>query len=271
MSGWAFAPAWRAQLVQAGARPPLRPRLPLLWRGQAVGSVEPDWLRAFQAAGGQGFFHLEGAHLICRAQDDTALAEMAQLMREAGLAGPWRHELLALQSDAGQALGLIERGAVRPLALNTQAVHLVGQAPDGRLWVQRRALSKPNDPGLHDTLMGGMIAAADGLQGALARETWEETGLRLGQLEDVHYGGQLRLRKPTRDGQGMGYMRETLHWYRCTVPEGVAPENQDGEVEAFDLLEPAQVLARLEAGQFTTEAALVLVAAFAVDCREITQ
>lgn len=265
MSEWAFSPAWRAQLAQAGARPPLRPRLALLWRGQAVGSVEPDWLQAFQAAGGERFFERQGQHLACQAPDDAALAEMAQVMREAGLAGPWRNELLALDSDAGEPLGRIERGTVRPLALNTQAVHLVGQAPDGRLWVQRRALSKPNDPGLHDTLMGGMIAAADGLQGALARETWEEAGLRLEQLEDLRYGGPLRICKPSRDAQGMGYMRETLHWYRCTVPQGVVPVNQDGEVDAFELLSPTEVVARMEAGQFTTEAALVLVAAFAVD------
>jgi hypothetical protein len=61
----------------------------------------------------------------------------------------------------------------------------------------------------------------------------------------------------------MGYMRETLHWYIATVPEGVVPANQDGEVEGFELMAPRDVVDRLEADRFTTEAALVLVAAFA--------
>lgn len=261
MSGWAFSPAWRARLQQAGAQPPLRPRLPLRLKGQLVGSVDPAWLALFEQAGGSHFFEREAGQVHCRAEDDAALAAMARCMHEVGLAGPWRGELLAVVREDGERLGLIERGAVRPLALATEAVHLIGSAPDGRLWVQRRALSKPNDPGLLDTLMGGMISAADGLHGALARETWEEAGLRLSQLQDLRHGGQVRMAKPSRDAQGMGYMRETLHWFTCTVPEGVQPNNQDGEVDGFELLLPADAVARLEAGRFTTEAALVLVAA----------
>lgn len=260
MSAWAFSADGLARLAQAGRQPPLRPRLPLFWQGQAVGSVEPDWLALLAQAGGARFFKHASEGVHCQAPDDAGLADLARCMHEAQLAGPWRSELLEVLSE-GRRLGLIERGAVRPLSLATQAVHLVGQAPDGRMWVQRRALSKPNDPGLNDTLMGGMVAAADGLEGALARETWEEAGLRLAQLQDVRYGGQLALAKPSRDGQGMGYMRETLHWYCCTVPEGVVPSNQDGEVDEFELLGPADLVERLQTDCFTTEAALVLLAA----------
>ena len=42
-------------------------------------------------------------------------------------------------------------------------VHLVGRHSDGRFWVQQRAHDKPNDPGMWDTLMGGMVSAADSL------------------------------------------------------------------------------------------------------------
>jgi len=263
VSIWAFSPAYLARLAHFGAQAPVRPRLPLSWRGHAVGSVEPGWLQLFEQAGGGRFLQTESGQVRCLAQDDASLAEMARCMHQAGLGGPWRSELLALHGDGGEVLGRIERGAVRPLGLATQAVHLIGLAPDGRMWAQRRALSKPNDPGLHDTLMGGMVAAADGLHGALERETWEEAGLRLPQLRDLRHGGRVGICKPSRDGRGMGYMRETLHWFVCTVPEGVLPVNQDGEVDAFELLTPAEVLARLEADRFTTEAALVLAAAFA--------
>jgi hypothetical protein len=41
----------------------------------------------------------------------------------------------------------------------------------------------------------------------------------------------------------------------------MVPVNQDGEVEKFELLDRRTLIARLEQNQFTTEAALVLVAA----------
>ncbi len=260
MSAWAFSPDWLARLAQAAHQPPLRPRLGLSWRGRTVGSVEPAWLAALPEA--ERFFRSGEGHVECLAEGDHHLAELAQAMRHAQLAGPWRAELLAVQDEAGNRLGAIERAAVRPLALRTQAVHLIGCAPCGRVWVQQRALTKPNDPGLNDTLMGGMVSAADGLEGALERETWEEAGLKPAQLQHLRRGGQRVINRPSRDGGGMGYMRETLHWYTCTVPEGVVPSNQDGEVQAFELLWPAQVRERLEQGRFTTEAALVLAAAF---------
>lgn len=260
MSEQGLSPQWLQRLARQAQQPPTQPRLALWWRGQAVGSVQPEWLHRMAAAGGGRFFELAAEQLHCTAEDSAGLAELAQLMRFAQLAGPWRDELLSVVNDAGHELGQIERAAVRPLGLQTQAVHLVGQCPDGALWVQQRALNKPNDPGLNDTLMGGMVSAADGLDGALARETWEEAGLRLAQLQQLHLGGSLTVCKPTLDAGGMGYMRETLLWYACTVPEGVVPCNQDGEVHAFERLSASEVVERLEEGRFTLEAALVLTA-----------
>lgn len=260
MSEQGLSPHWLLGLARQAQQPPLQMRLELWWRGQAVGSVQPEWLHRMAAAGGGRFFEVAFEQVHSTAKDSAGLAELAQFMRLAHLAGPWRDELLSVVNDAGHELGQIERAAVRPLGLQTQAVHLVGKCPDGYLWVQQRALDKPNDPGLHDTLMGGMVGATDGLAGALARETWEEAGLNLAQLQQLRFGGSLSVRQPTPDAGGMGYMRETLHWYACTVPEGVVPCNQDGEVHAFERLSASEVVERLEEGRFTLEAALVLTA-----------
>ena len=113
-----------------------------------------------------------------------ALEHPAEALRDADLCGPWRNEQLAVTDPHGEVVGTVERGAVRVLGITTCAVHLVGLAPDGRMWVQKRSLNKPNDPGLWDTLMGGMISAADSLPQALARETWEEAGLHVHALAD---------------------------------------------------------------------------------------
>ena len=106
--------------------------------------------------------------------------------------------------------------------------------------------------------MGGMVSAADTLQQALERETWEEAGLRLPELLGSEHGGQVDFSRPSREGGGVGYMVERIDWFRCTVPEGLEPRNQDGEVERFELWSPAQVRERIAAADFTLEAALVL-------------
>src|SRR3546814_3997194 len=66
---------------------------------------------------------------------------------------------------------------MRPLGLLTRAVHLNAWTPDGRLWIARRALSKSTDPGMWDTLVGGLAGSREDLEQALLRECAEEAGL----------------------------------------------------------------------------------------------
>ena len=143
-----------------------------------------------------------------------ALNTLAAALRDAGLCGPWRDEQLAVTNPAGEVIGTVERGAVRVLGVATRAVHLVGLAPDGRMWVQKRSLTKPNNPGLWDTLMGGMVSAADSLPQALARETWEEAGLRVTDLQSLHAAGRITIRRPVSEG----YMVEHIDVFEAVVP-----------------------------------------------------
>ena len=188
----------------------------------------------------------------------TSLNLLARALYGAGLAGEWRSEQLAVHDQFDHLKGTVERAAVRPLGIATAAVHLVGQTPDGRHWVQQRSLKKSNDPGLWDTLMGGMVSAADTVETALERETWEEAGLRMSALQDVVHGGRVLTRRPCADGKGTGYVIEDMDWYRCTVPDGVTPVNQDGEVAQFALMGSETLLQAMQRGKFTTEAALIL-------------
>ena len=201
-----------------------------------------------------------GWHLMLGQSDvTTSLNKLANLLRNAGLAGAWRNEQLAVRDELGNQVGTIERGAVRPLGIATLAVHLVGQTTDGRFWVQQRALNKPNDPGKWDTLMGGMVSAGDTVETALKRETWEEAGLHITELKELHYGGLQSNCRPSSDGAA-GYMQEFIEWYVATVPDGLIPNNQDGEVVQFALMDEAQLLAAMQRGDFTLEAALITAA-----------
>lgn len=261
-------PAWLAAARTAMQSPPRKARLPLWVNGQAVGSLVEHFLIETGIAGRLGGDALLSKRersgtavwlLESPTQDATPLmGRLADALRDAGRSGPWRNEQLAVQAVDGSRIGTVERGAVRVLGIATLAVHLVGMAPDGRLWVQQRAANKANYPLHWDTLMGGMVSAHDSLEQALARETWEEAGLQIADLQGLRHGGVLRFRQPDSDGgDDLGYMYEDIYWYAATVPEGMAPRNQDGEVAQFALWQADEVQQQLAQARFTPEAALV--------------
>jgi len=249
-------PDWWLQLAERAQQPPLRPRRPLHIEGAVlpIGSIEPRLA-----------YHLRAARLPLRLRQgievltgaaDAALAEIARWMNVQGLGGPWRDELLAVTDAEGTRHAVIERAAVRPLGIATFAVHLIGFTPRGNVWVQQRALDKATDPGLWDTLMGGMVAANETVGGALERETWEEAGLRIAELQSLQPVGRISVRRPVRQG----YMVEHSDVVEALVPAALTPVNQDGEVERFECLALDALIERLAEGQFTLEAALMLAA-----------
>lgn len=264
---------WLAALRARADQPPRAPRVPLLSEGGArLGSVEPGFFNQVGLQGAQRLLEQlqkqeHGGQTSWRLHGDVTegLNRIARALHQAGLAGAWRGEQLAVCDPHGVHLGTVERAAVRSLGIATTAIHLVGWAPDGRVWVQQRALTKDNDPGLWDTLAGGLVSADDALDAslltALARETWEEAGLRIEDLQHLARGPGCTERLPSRDGAGAGYIEEALEWFSATVPDGMVPANQDGEVAQFACVTRAELAAMLMRDEFTLEAALVLQAA----------
>ncbi|MFT3955885.1 MAG: NUDIX domain-containing protein [Piscinibacter sp.] len=253
-------PAWLDELRRRAAQPPLRPREPLRLGRAEIGSIEPalgqrmaDAGLPLQAAGGAWQI---GSH------DDDTLAELAWWLREQALAGRWRNELLPVTDAEGQVQGAIERAAVRPLGITTHAVHLVGRHADGRFWVQQRAHDKATDPSMWDTLVGGLMAAGETVMTTLQRETWEEAGLRLAELDALQPLGHLQIRRPVAEG----YMVERATLFEAVLPR-LAPQNQDGEVAGFACVDAATLTEDLAAGRYTLEAALIHAHALAMDPR----
>jgi 8-oxo-dGTP pyrophosphatase MutT (NUDIX family) len=247
--------AWLARLRARADAPPRVARTPLCAGDARIGSVEPDFFVRLGTPTSLVREHGRGWHL----QGDVTrtLHEIALAMREAGVADAWRDEQLAVTDESGRTLGTVERGAVRWLGVTTHAVHLVGFAPDGRHWIQQRSWDKANDPGLWDTLVGGLVSASDSLERALERETWEEAGLRIEQVRELRHGGRVSTQRPS-ESVASGYIVEHIDWYRCVVSEKVVPANQDGEVQQFALLSDSEVVRMLRGNEFTLEAALVL-------------
>lgn len=225
--------------------------------GHAIGVTSPEVARFLAAREPRCTLTERGLEFVTEGFDDrdrsALLADAAFRLRDEGLLAGWRGEQLDVRPLSGGApLATIERAACRPLGIATHAVHLNAFAPDGALFVARRADDKPIDPGLWDNLVGGMVAAGETELAALAREAKEEAGLDLAALAPAR-GGVVRERRPVREG----YLIESVQVFDAALPPGCEPRNEDGEVAAIELRDVSEVLDAIERDEFTLEAALV--------------
>ncbi len=185
---------------------------------------------------------------------NTVLAELAVALRDAGCLRTWRDELLDVVGE-GRRLAVIERAAVRPLGLLTRAVHLNAWTPEGKLWIARRALSKSTDPGMWDTLVGGLAGAGESLDVSLLRESNEEAGLI---ASDIEQRSPLRIILRMHRRLPEGYQVEDVLVSDCILHESVTPRNLDGEVSEIRQVDIDELWAMVESGEFTREAELVI-------------
>lgn len=270
--------AWVTPLREAIQQPPALARTPFYCNGIQIGDVvssaftQLPLAQCMQADGHSWVLEqrtqpLPGWYLQST-NATLALNALAHVLRAQGMCGPWRDEQLdvfPLQAECTDVarVASVERGAVRPLGIATQAVHLIGHTAHGTLWIQRRADNKATYPGCWDTLMGGMVSGGDTLLSALARETMEEAGLAIDGLKDCCYGGWVDFACPAHDAAPeVGYMRERIHWYSAAVPDALQPCNLDGEVQQFACVTPDECWHLMQEGRFTPEAALILAAYF---------
>lgn len=182
------------------------------------------------------------------------LAELARRLHQEGCIPKWRDELLDVWCD-DHAVGAIERGAVRSLGLLTRAVHLNAWNTRGELWIARRALNKPTDPGMWDTLVGGLVGHQEPDDLALVRETQEEAGL---SAQEIARRGPIRsiYRMQRRVNEGFQY--EEVLTSDCVLADDVTPQNQDGEVMDIICLPVVDIEVMLRDGAFTLEASIVI-------------
>ena len=246
--------------LHARAQPPLPAGLkPLIIEGRHVGDVQPAVAR-FLVEKVNGFrFNGDTLTLADNRLDFNArsqlLATTAEQLRSAGMITGWRDEVLSVGRPS---VAVIERAACRPLGIATEAVHLNAYVAADTLIVARRAAHKQIDPGLWDNLVGGMVPADETLVEALAREAWEEAGVRL-DLVRIERGRSFQVRRPVTEG----LQAETIHTFDTSLPPDLRLQNRDGEVDAIDALKIEHVVAAIERNEFTLESALVTVESIA--------
>jgi 8-oxo-dGTP pyrophosphatase MutT (NUDIX family) len=247
---------WPA-ITAARAHDPSR-RLPFFIGSHLVGSVAHehltvlrDWPQALQVD--------RAAVRLVGAEPTAVLVSVNAALREQGLVQGWRDEPFAIFSlDDGSRLARTERAAARFWGTLTLAAHANGYVagPGGRpthLWIAQRAFDKATDPGLFDSLVGGGVPDGQTPHEALLREGWEEAGQNEARMRTATPGRVLRLQRDIPEGLQL----EDLHVWDLALPAGVAPQNQDGEVQAFRCLPLAEALALAAGDTMTVDAALV--------------
>jgi 8-oxo-dGTP pyrophosphatase MutT (NUDIX family) len=246
------------QACQAHADQAVPPHwLPLALDRQDCGWLAPDTARcllqppsSFELNGGRLVLAPDPHDALLRSQ---ALLSAARRLHQAGIVREWRSEPLDVFTDDGRLVATLERAACRALGIRTRSVQLNAFRPDGSLVAARRAAHKSSDPNRWDNLAGGMIAAGEQDTEALAREAYEEAGLRLAQLP-LARGSRLRVQRPVAEG----LMIETVQVFDVRLSAGFVPENHDGEVAAFQTRPIQQVVDAIERGDFTLQASMAI-------------
>ncbi|MEW6707373.1 MAG: DUF4743 domain-containing protein [Pseudomonadota bacterium] len=236
------------------------PRVPLEVDGRVVGSVARAHLEALQPHADA--LALSAERVALRPSHETRDAVFARLnhaLREAGLIVGWRNEPYAvLEHPGAPVLARIERAASRFWGTLTFGAHCNGYVADAQglpthLWIARRSLTKPTDPGLYDNLVGGGVPADQSPLQTLVREGWEEAGLTPAQMARATPGRVMRLLRDIPEG----LQHEWLYAFDLRLAAGEQPRNQDGEVAELRLMPVAEALALAATERMTVDAALV--------------
>jgi isopentenyldiphosphate isomerase len=251
--------------LERATQAPIAGSLPLVIGGQLCGWLFPGAAHALskvktvRLTATAAYF---GERLPLGAPLDECLAEIALALKIAGCTPGWRNELLDVWSapneqdnTPGNRVGAIERGVMRPLGLTTRAVHLSGWSTDRRLWVARRSLTKATDPGMWDTLVGGLVGNLEDADFALVRESDEEAGL---DAPDIVARTPLRTIAHMQRQLPEGFQTEAVLTCECVLADHVAPKNRDGEVMEIQLLEIETLYQMLKEDAFTLEASIVI-------------
>jgi isopentenyldiphosphate isomerase len=251
--------------IERATQEPIAGSLPLVIGGQRCGWLFPGAaqalsnLKSVRLNETAAFF---GEKLPPGAPLDACLAEIALTLKNAGCTPGWRNELLDVwsvptgqENDPAKRVGAIERGVMRPLGLTTRAVHLSGWSTDNRLWVARRSLTKATDPGMWDTLVGGLVGNLEDADFALVRESDEEAGL---DAPDIVARTPLRTIAHMRRQLPEGFQTEAVLTCECILADHVTPKNRDGEVMEIQLLEQETLYQMLKEDAFTLEASIVI-------------
>jgi hypothetical protein len=229
-----------------------------------VGWVMPDF--AIALARFPHVFHVDERAVTLQPRLRTfktrseAVAEVLATLRAEGLIPGWRNEFYPVaQSFYAAPLLQMERAATVLFGTLSYGVNLngyVGREWAMKVWIARRAETKPVDPGMLDLIVGGGQPTGISPWNNLMKECQEEAGMPQSLAETARPAGIITMLAVIA-----GHMRVGLQFnYDLELPESFAPQNTDGEVAGFMLMPVSEVIDRLKsADEFSYDVAIVLI------------
>jgi len=230
--------------------------------GRHVGWVMPDF--AVALARFPHVFHVDEEAVTVQprlgdfAARSAAVAEVLATLRAEGLVPGWRDEAYPVGQNFDDApLLQMERAATVLFGTLSYAVNLngfVGRGWGMKIWIARRADSKPVDPGLLDLIVSGGQPMGISPWDNLMKECREEAGMPEALARGARPVGIITLLAMIRQQMRVGLQFN----YDLELPEDFVPLNTDGEVSAFMLIPVGELIERLKtADEFSYDVALV--------------
>ncbi|XP_047327468.1 nudix hydrolase 20, chloroplastic-like [Impatiens glandulifera] len=169
-----------------------------------------------------------------------AVGDVVKILGEKLIPGI-RNELYPVASSFGMPVFFsLERAAAPYFGIKAYGVHMNGYVEkDGEkyLWIGKRSEAKPTFPGMLDHLVAGGLPHGIPCGENLIKECDEEAGIPRSISNKAIPVGAVSY----NDIDGFRYKRDVLFCYDLKLPQDFVPNNQDGEVGSFKLMEVSGV------------------------------
>lgn len=246
---------------------------PLIIDNEEVGLVLPQAAAVLQRF--PGVFRVTDASVELAAGGDSverrsdAVAEVLRQLRSEGtvpmLAG-WRDEGWPVKASFDSPVRLVVERAAGPFfGVRGFGCHINGFVAGGatgealRLWVARRAATKPTYPGKLDHVVAGGLSHGERPGENVVKECAEEASIPASLAASAKPAGVVSYSQC--DETQWGVKRDVLFCYDLELPEDFTPVANDGEVESFDLWDIERVIDSLasESDDWKPNVALVII------------
>lgn len=210
---------------------------------QRIGWVHQDHVAALR--GFEGVFDIDDQARTLRFVDaiKTPTQRSAQMvkvglkLREDGLLGPWRDELYPVKRRwEDESLFEIERAMTPYFGIRAFGVHMNGfvRTSTGlKMWIAKRSQTKATSPGMWDNMVAGGQPVDLPLRDNMIKECAEEAGITYDLASRVKAVGSLSYEMQV----GLTLKPDTLYCYDLEIPQDFTPQNRDGEVDEFKLVD----------------------------------
>lgn len=157
-----------------------------------------------------------------------------------------------------QLLAVLDRGSAAYFGIRSYGQHLNGFVRKGNglaLWVARRAADRLHFPNKLDNMVAGGLPQNLSLENNLLKECKEEANIPIELVKNARATGAISYCCETR----AGLKPDTLYCYDLELPPSFVPQNTDGEVAEFQLLNIDEVIQLVhDTDNFKTNCNLVI-------------